>query len=195
MILYFDTETSGLRPGQICQLSYIMQTKEGFSSKNFFFTVDFVEISALMVHGFSVQKLSELSNGKRFKDFFDEIKKDFESADLIVAHNTSFDFSFMRAEYERLNEIFYIKNEFCSMKKATPICKLLRKSGTGYKYPKLQELCDFCGIKNEEILSFSSKAFDSKSAFHDARFDTSAVYLAVNKMLEKGCFKEIEEFL
>ena len=143
MILYFDTETSGLYPGQICQLSYIMQTEKGFLSKNFFFTVDFVEMSAQLVHGFSVQKLKEWSNGKRFKDFFDEIIKDFESGDLIVAHNTAFDFSFMRAEYERLNEIFYIKNEFCSMKKTTPICKLLRKSGVGYKYPKLAELCDF----------------------------------------------------
>ena len=195
MIIYFDTETSGLNPGQICQLSYIMQTKKGFSSKNFFFTVDFVEFSAQLVHGFSVQKLKELSNGKRFADFFDEIKKDFESADLIVAHNTSFDFSFMRKEYERLNEVFYIKNEFCSMKKSTPICKLLRKSGVGYKYPKLSELCEFLSINNAEILSFSSKAFNSESGFHDARFDTSAVYLAVNKMMENGCFKELEEFL
>ncbi len=195
MILYFDTETSGLKPGQICQLSYIMQTEKGFFSKNFFFTVDFVEMSAQLVHGFSVSKLKELSKGKRFKDFFDEIKSDFESADLIVAHNTAFDFSFMRKEYERLNEIFYIKNEFCSMKKSTPICKLLRKSGTGYKYPKLSELCEFLSINNAEILSFSRKAFDSECGFHDARFDTSAVCLAVNKMMKNGFFNELEEFL
>ncbi len=195
MILYFDTETSGLYPGQICQLSYIMQQKEGFSAKNFFFTVDNVEMGALLVHGFSVQKLKELSNGKRFGDFFLEIKSDFEKADIIVSHNTAFDFSFMRKEYERLNEVFYIKNEFCSMKKSTPICKLLRKSGVGYKYPKLQELCEFCGISDSDILSFASTVFDSACDFHDARFDTSAVYLAVNKMIENGCFKELIEFL
>lgn len=195
MILYFDTETTGLYPGQICQLSYIMQTEEGLSSKNFFFTVDYVEMGAQLVHGFSVQKLKELSNGKKFKDFFPEIKRDFENADLIVSHNTSFDFSFMRKEYERLNEIFYIKNEFCSMKKSTPICKLLRKSGVGYKYPKLQELCGFLEIGNNEILSFSFTAFNSKCGFHDARFDTSAVFLAVNKMMKNGCFEELKEFL
>ncbi len=195
MILYFDTETTGLYPGQICQLSYIMQTEEKCLSKNFFFTVDYVEMSAQLVHGFSVQKLKELSNGKKFADYFDEIKSDFENADLIVSHNTSFDFSFMRKEYERLNEVFYIKNEFCSMKKSTPICKLLRKSGTGYKYPKLQELCEFLGVKNQEILSFSSTAFNSKCGFHDARFDTSAVFLAVNKMIEKGSFEELKELL
>ncbi len=195
MILYFDTETSGLYPGQICQLSYVMQTKEEVTAKNFFFTVDCVEMGAQLVHGFSVQKLKELSCGKRFCDFFSEIKSDFEEADLIVSHNTAFDFSFMRKEYERLNEIFYIKNEFCSMKKSTPICKLLRKSGTGYKYPKLQELCQFCEISDNEILTFSSTAFNSACSFHDARFDTSAVYLAVNKMIENGCFKELEEYL
>ena len=195
MILYFDTETTGLYPGQICQISYIMQTKESVKAKNFFFTVDYVEPSSFAVHGFSVEKLKELSLGKRFKDFFNEIKTDFESADLIISHNVSFDFSFMRKEYERLNEVFYVKNEFCSMKKSTPVCKLKRKSGEGYKYPKLVELCEFLGVSNSDVLSFSIENFDGSCDFHDARFDTSAVFLSVNKMVEKGYFKELEEFL
>ena len=57
MILYFDTETTGVRPGQICQLSYIIQDTSGVSAKNFFFSVDYVEQGASAVHGFSVQKL------------------------------------------------------------------------------------------------------------------------------------------
>lgn len=195
MILYFDTETTGLYPGQICQISYVMQTAESLKTKNFFFTVDYVEPGSLAVHGFSVQKLKELSLGKRFKDYFKEIKGDFESADLIVAHNTSFDFSFMRKEYERLNEVFYIKNEFCSMKNSTPICKLKRKTGEGYKYPKLQELCEFLGISNADVLAFASNNFNGSCDFHDARFDTSAVYLSINKMFEKGYFKELKKFL
>ena len=70
MILYFDTETTGLHPGQICQLSYVMQTKEKVESKNFFFSVDYIEPSAQMVHGFSKQKLFDLSAGRNFGDFF-----------------------------------------------------------------------------------------------------------------------------
>ena len=189
MILYFDTETTGLYPGQICQLSYIMQTKERVSAKNFFFSVDFVEPSAQSVHGFSVQKLKELSLGKEFSDFFEEISADFEKADLICAHNTSFDFSFMRKEYERLGQTFYTKNEFCSMKKSTPICKLLRKTGAGYKYPKLSELCLFLGISDSEISTVSSSLFGTETSFHDARFDTSALYLAVNKCRQLQYFK------
>ena len=195
MIIYFDTETTGLYPGQICQLSYIMQTKEKTCAKNFFFKVDFVEPSAQAVHGFSVQKLQDLSLGKDFSCFFNEISADFEKADLICAHNTNFDFSFMRKEYERLNQTFYVKNEFCSMKKSTPVCKLLRKSGAGYKYPKLGELCDFVGISNEQISHQTSTFYGGATSFHDARFDTSALYLAVNRCIQLGHFKELRDFI
>lgn len=195
MILFFDTETTGLYPGQICQLSYIMQTKEKVKAKNFFFSVDYVEPSALAVHGFSVQKLKELSLGKGFCDFYDEISADFEKSDLICAHNTNFDFSFMRKEYERLGQTFYVNNEFCSMKKSTPICKLLRKSGSGYKYPKLSELCDFIGISDADISMQADALFQAKSSFHDARFDTSALYLAVNKCIKLDYFKDLRKYL
>ncbi|MBQ9709781.1 MAG: hypothetical protein IJV67_04100 [Clostridia bacterium] len=57
MILFFDTETTGLMPGRIVQLSYVMQTANEVRAKNFFFAVDYVEPSAQAVHGFSPQKL------------------------------------------------------------------------------------------------------------------------------------------
>ena len=195
MILYFDTETTGLHPGQICQLSYILQTKEKVIGKNFFFTVDYVEPSAQMVHGFSKQKLEFLSNGKRFADYFEQIRRDFESADLVVSHNVAFDFSFMRTEYERLNQIFKVKNEFCSMKKATPICCLKRSSGNGYKYPKLQELCSFTDVSDSEIQKIVKDFYGQDIGFHDARFDTIAVYLCVNKLIQKDVFGELDCYL
>ena len=174
-----------MHPGQICQLSYIMQDKHGVKAKNFFFTVDFVEYSALLVHGFSVEKLKSLSCGKTFSDHFLEIQQDFSSADVIVSHHTAFDFSFMRTEYERLNQTFFIKESFCTMKESTPICKILRKSGAGYKYPKLSELCAFWSISDAQILSSTRSLFGAKVGYHDARFDTTAVYLAANVGMEK----------
>ena len=53
MILFFDTETTGLMPGRIIQLSYIMQTETDVKAKNFFFYVDYIEPSAVAVHGFT----------------------------------------------------------------------------------------------------------------------------------------------
>lgn len=184
MIIYLDTETTGLRPGNICQLSYIMQDKDVVTAKNMFFAVDFVEMGALMVHGFSVEKLAVLSNGKRFNDRIEEIESDFNRADLIVAHNTAFDFMFLDKEYQNCGRNFSASNSLCSMKSMTPICKLKRTSSKGYKYPRLNELTAFLGISDKEILDTSKKIFGAKTGFHDARFDTTAVYLAVNKAMK-----------
>ena len=196
MILYFDTETTGLRPGNICQLSYILQRGSAIKPKNFFFTVDFVEMSALAVHGFSVPLLKKLSGGKRFSDCIDEIEEDFNLADVIVAHNTAFDFSFMRKEFENANRFFNSEKGFCTMKNSVTFCKLFRTNHKGYKYPKLSELCEKLGIEDSDIERFSEETFDAECGFHDARFDTSALFLAFNKgvsCIEK--FKEIEKFI
>jgi hypothetical protein len=124
------------------------------------------------------------------------IQKDFSSADLIVSHNTAFDFSFMRAEFERLGRVFEIKNEFCTMKKFTPVCKLPKKKGDGYKYPKLSELCAHFNITDDQILSATKKVFGSEAGYHDARFDTSAVLLALNYGI-KNCpeCEELKKYL
>ena len=184
MILIFDTETTGLYPGNICQLSYVMQTTNDIEAKNFFFSVDNVELGAFLVHGLSAQKLKILSNGKRFRDCFYEIESDFSLADLIVSHNVDFDFMFMRSEYENLGKNFIVNNSFCTMKKSVPICKLPRKTGAGYKYPKLSELCAFFDIPDEEILSKTLQIFGDGASYHDARFDTTALFLALNKGIE-----------
>ncbi|MBE5733724.1 MAG: 3'-5' exonuclease [Clostridiales bacterium] len=195
MILFFDTETSGLKPGQICQLSYVMQEGDKLSSRNLFFSVDFVEQGAYAVHGFSKSRLDVLSGGKRFESFIDVIEKDFNRADVVVAHNVSFDVMFMRAEFERLNRTFKTNAEFCSMKNSTPLCQIKKAVGKGYKYPKLNELCSFLGITNQRILSVAQKVFGANCGFHDARFDTSALLLAVNSGLEYEQFKELKRFL
>lgn len=184
MIIYLDTETSSLRPGKICQLSYVMQTSDSVTAKNFFFSVAYVEPSAQAVHGFSVEKLKELSCGKKFIDNVIEIEEDFLSASLIIAHNTAFDFSFLRKEFEETGRLFRYKNDFCSMKKFTPVLKLKRANSLGYKYPKLCELTAFFGVSDQEINIETKRLFEKNLLFHDARYDTTAVYLTVNRAME-----------
>ncbi len=185
MILFLDTETTGLYPGNICQLSYICQDKGKASAKNFFFKVDFVEYGALKVHGFSVEKLQKLSGGKEFCLFAEEIAKDIEKADVVCAHNTAFDFMFLSKELSCATQDFIVNKEFCTMKNSVSACKLMRSSGRGYKYPKLNELCAFLGITDAYIEYMSEKLFGTKSGYHDARFDTTAVFLAVNSGVDK----------
>lgn len=194
MILFLDTETTGIRPGQVCQLSYIMQDKEHASAKNFFFSVDRMDYGAFMVHGFSIEKLKELSSGKVFADHADEIMEDVNRADVLVAHNVSFDMMFMRTEFERLDKVFAPKKEFCTMKKLTPVCKLMRTSRVAYKYPKLSEACAFFGISDIEIKQDVNRLFGEILGYHDARFDTTALYLVANHGMENG-LEELKNYL
>lgn len=185
MIIYFDTETTGLRPGQICQLSYIMQGENTVSAKNFFFTVSQMDASAQAVHGFSAAMLYMLSNGRRFADFAEEIAADFAAADLLVAHNVGFDLSFLRAEFERCEQSFRYNESMCSMKKFTPICKLMRSDGVRYKYPKLSELCEFLELYPYDVSRATIELFGGMYGSHDARYDTAALYLAMNNARPK----------
>lgn len=196
MIIYLDTETTGLRPGEICQLSYIIQDGENITAKNFFFAVNFMEKSAEMVHGFSISKLLVLSGGKKFAESADEVAKDFVMADVIVSHNIAFDFMFLRTEFEKANVPLLYNRTFCSMKEFTPICKLKRSSTNAYKFPRLSELCAYLNITDKEISDETKRLFGTLNGFHDARFDTSAVFLAVNKALGIGIdLGEIKNYL
>ncbi len=195
MIIYLDTETTGLRPGQICQLSYVMQDKTSIRAKNYFFTVDNVEYGAFMVHGFSVDKLRGLSKGKKFFELANEIKNDLEKAELIVAHNSSFDMMFLRAEFERAGALLYIKKEFCSMKNMTPICKIKGRHA-GYKYPKLSEMTAYFKISDYEVGLTTKELFGDLTSFHDARFDTTALFLSMDMaMNSESAFTNLKEYL
>ncbi len=196
MIVYLDTETTGLRPGNICQLTYVMQDSASVTAKNFFFEVDSVEYSAYMVHGFSVERLRELSNGKRFVDHMKEISRDLSNAHVIVAHNVQFDLMFLSAEFANCDAEFCVNEAYCTMKKMTPVCKLPRSKGVGYKYPKLTELCSKFGVTEKKINDVSVKLFGTTAGYHDARFDTSALYVVCTLLMHDGAYmQDLKKYL
>lgn len=195
MILFLDTETTGLYPGNVCQLSYVLQGVCGAVGRNLFFTVDSVEYGAYKVHGFTPEKLRVLSGGKRFNDLIGLIGEDISSAGAVACHNAAFDVMFLRAEFERAGLDLPIAESFCTMKKSVEICKIPRGRGCGYKYPKLNELCDFYGITQNEIAKTTEKLFGAKCGFHDARFDTAALYLAANRGMANGYYAELKDKL
>ena len=81
------------------------------------------------------------------------------SADLIVAHNISFDYPVVNCELirlgidSRLSEV----DHFCTMMSTVELCKIPGVSG--YKWPKLQELYRFL---------FNAEFSDAHSALADA---------------------------
>lgn len=185
MILFFDTETTGLMPGRIIQLSYIMQTEKEVKAKNFFFYVDYVEPSAVAVHGFTPEKLLYLSNGHTFSQDLEEIYDDFLSADLVVSHNFAFDLKFMIAEFIYHDRQFRYKESLCTMKFFTDILRLPRSSNRGFKYPKLTELADHFEFYPYDISKETVKLFGTLGQSHDARYDTATLYMCFNAGADK----------
>ncbi|AOR24076.1 3'-5' exonuclease [Clostridium taeniosporum] len=188
-LLFFDTETTSIKPGSICQLSYITVDASAkpqiTTGKNFFFTVDEMSPSAQQVHGFSLEKLYELSNGQYFEDLVPEFFNDFREADFLIGHNVNFDIKFLKHELSLLGEEFLPKHSFCTMSHYKDICKIPKANGE-IKNPKLEEVINFLGITKEKITKTSDNLFKGSGNYHDARFDTAATYLTVIEGLKKG---------
>ncbi len=179
MILFFDTETTGLTPGRIVQLSYVMTDGKTAIPKNFFFAVEYVEPSASLVNGFTPENLAILSNGHTFSTDIDEIYDDFCRADLIVAHNVQFDINFLIAEFNYQDRQFVYNESLDTMKVFTPIMKMERANHTGYKYPKLTEMLEFLDIYPYDVTKKTIEFYSPDGARgHDARYDTVSLYLA-----------------
>lgn len=188
-LLIFDTETTSIKPGHICQLSYITidaSTKpQQTIGKNYFFTVDEMDPAAEAVHGFSLEKLYDLSNGQYIEDLIEEFINDFSEADFVIGHNVNFDVRFLKLELEAMGIDYEPKNMFCTMQYYKDICKILRPSGD-YKNPKLEEVINFLGITKDQISSKADELFKGSGDYHDARFDTAATYLLIIEGLKKG---------
>ena len=193
MILYFDTETTGLCPGGIIQLSYIMQDENGVTGKNFFFFQPYIQPASTSVHGITVEKLALLSGGKVFEDYIDEITADFERANLVVAHNFPFDFKFMSAEFERCYQTFRYNEKLDSMRYFCPYLKLKTANGHGFKYPKLNELANFFEVYDYDATRLCIKLFKECGLSHDSRFDIAQTFLSVNRARE--LYPDFNEYL
>ena len=187
--LFIDTETSGFKPGQICQLTYTITEDDKVTvAKNFFLACDHIDPGAEKVHGFSVDKLKILSGGKTFKDIAGEVADDLNNC-IFIAHNAKFDINFVKTEIERAGYAFEIDGEFCTMKYFENIIKLKGKFKGKYKWPKLEETMNFLGIDS------GSKGFnkglqrlygDDGISFHDARFDVCGLIMVYYKAMKMG---------
>ena len=163
-VLVFDTETTGLVPKNesfyntekwpyIVQLSFVLYDiakKKTLDSKDYIVKIP-NEISipkdSTDVHGIDKEK-SEMY-GVEIKEVLYDFKKAIKQADLIVAHNISFDKRIIIVESIRnkIPSLFFVegkqKPEYCSMKSSIDICKIERTWESGekyYKFPTLLEL-------------------------------------------------------
>lgn len=186
-IAVFDTETTDLVPGQICQISYLLCEGDVAQGKNFFFTVDQMNERSQEIHGLSMEMLAEMSEGHRFEDDAAEIFEDFSGCKMIVGHNVSFDERFLRAEFSRCDMNLPRIAPFCTMNYFAATMNLVRKVNIGRpKPPRLEELVTYYALSPEMIVEFAAQAFAGGGAAHDARYDTAATYMCLREATRKG---------
>lgn len=80
---------------------------------------------------------------------------------IVVAFNAQFDTKVLRGELRRaqIDDRFEKTPTICTMRASTDVVKVPRKTGRGWKFPKLGEACAHFKIVNA----------DAHSALHDAR--------------------------
>jgi DNA polymerase-3 subunit epsilon len=184
--IILDTESNGMRPEQLCQLSYIIAEDGTLTGRNFFFSVSCMNEYAQKKHGFSKKRLYDLSHGRSFSYFLGEIREDFDDADLICGHNIASDVRMLKMSYLDGGIAFPKIREFCTMAHFDNAMHLVNKYGK-HKPPRLEELCAYMGLTDEGIQAFCTEIF-GKSAYraHDARFDAAATYLCIQEGQNRG---------
>lgn len=176
--IFFDTETTGLSPGNIAQLALIQDTDGIIEARNYFFKVDYITQGAEELCGRGIDFYKEASGGKEFKDYKDELYSIFNGA-LLIAHNLKFDENFLCTEFWRQGILFKPESRLCTMEYFKPILKLPGKGQYQYKNPKLSELVDYFKIDTEKINVYTKQLFstDENESFHDARYDTASMFV------------------
>ena len=185
MKAFLDTETTGTKYTQVAQLSYIITDDDlrVVKAKNFFFIVKAMNPFAERLHGLTLKKLVELSEGKSFAHHIEEIEQDLSLCQM-VCHNYRSDHDVLADEFQRLGRDFSPVSGFCTMAHFRPVCVIADRDGKN-KNPSLKEIISFFAIDNEEISQCTAELFGVEDLpSHDSRYDAAALYLVCKTALD-----------
>lgn len=154
MYLFFDTETTGFpksfkapvsdldnwpRMVQIAWLLFDGEGQELSASEHIVRPEGFtIPAAATKVHGITTEMA--LERGAPLGSVLDEVVEGLEKAEVLVAHNMSFDEKILGSELLRASHpnVVAKRKRRCTMRESTRYCQLPGRYG--YKWPTLQEL-------------------------------------------------------
>lgn len=201
--VFYDTETTGLKPGSIAQFSAIKAVDGRVTEcKNLYFAVNGMTDWAIEVTGRNDADYAILSHGEKFADRADEIAEFIRGAQL-YGYNVSFDNKFLKAEFDRIGR-FNIRNGFLTGDTNEIVltendvmdkCSLnlnFNSMGLGNrKRAKLSEIVAGLRIDENKVARLAATAFklDRAVTFHDATYDTMCTFLvnqAIDELVASG---------
>lgn len=154
MYLFFDTESTGLPRNwkapvtdldnwpRLVQLAYLCFDSDGqkTGSGNYIVKPEGFTIpsEAAAIHGISTEQA--VAQGVDLKSVMEDFYAQVGRADVLVAHNMSFDEKIVGAEFLRLGmeNTIPFKNKICTMQASVDFCAI--QNSYGNKWPKLSEL-------------------------------------------------------
>ena len=172
--LVYDTETTGLNPGYIAQLSAIKVDGKRVTGFNAWFKVKEMEDGAAKANGLSVAICEELSNGLEFYDRLDDIQELFDGVTDIYGYNTKFDKKFLEAEFLRCS----LQLPNVAWQDVMLTAKQVMQVKKGFK---LVNAIEFFNIE-DLVIPFAMKVFGEVEEAHDARYDTAATMMLARKL-------------
>lgn len=154
MILFFDTETTGLpnknKPiadasqPRLVQIAAVL-LDDNMTERAILYAVVkpngfIIPNEAARIHGITTACAHDF--GLHARSVLHYFNKMWERADLIVCHNTAYDLHILGTEFALLSFTLEKRPSYCTMLHATPILKLPGKY-SGYKWPRLSECIKF----------------------------------------------------
>ena len=183
--IYFDTETTGFKPGQIAQLSAIIDDDGNISTINYFFEIDYITEGAEKLLNRGVDFYKEASKGVRFKDKADEIYDIFKDATLI-AHNLNFDENFLTTEFWRKEIVYRPAGRFDTMEYFKDILQV-KNIYNRVKNPSLRDVILGLSINEDKLKNYCARLYNCEDAeYHDSRLDSTAVFVAYQLAREES---------
>lgn len=168
-LLFFDLETTGLpqtidfhtyhsykevayyENSRIVQIAAVLYERVGDEfvktvEHDYIIKPDKFEIKNSNIHGIE-QKTADFA-GIELTQAIEFLRKDLESADLLIAHNIKFDKNVLLSElyrYKLFQDCKTINSIpiFCTSENCKDITKIKYKTGSRFKQPKLIELYEF----------------------------------------------------
>jgi DNA polymerase III subunit epsilon len=154
MLLFFDTETSGLPRShqapvsdlanwpRIVQIAWLLTDRQGTTHQAVEAIIRpegfSIPADAARVHGITTARA--IAEGQPLPQVLNQFLAALRQADTLIAHNLAFDEKVLGAELLRcgLPNPLPIQRRHCTMEASTALCQLPGRYG--YKWPRLDEL-------------------------------------------------------